>query len=460
MSIFRKKKVISWLTFLTLMLSFVLSAGLNTEQVYAAETGSWQLVETNKHIPSTDYNLVGEIRNTVMGTTGFIFDKYLMEGEEGKQIIIHSRRVDDGSLVAHVNYEITWDLPPSQILAGAQIGLNFAHKEISSSGGWGTAPGGSIYIDAGNIKPGGGTGNGIDFVNSEGNRFLGRNESNYFQMKKAMPVGTAGTKKALNIVLGNGYGYNYIYEWKEGPVAPTPTPTPSLKNSAADPFDSGARIMWQPASKALGYRLFRSVNKAELGISVTDFYITGTSYADVNVQPNTTYYYTVKPVLAEAKPFEGTDEKLGDVIASLNVTTGGQIYKPGVYKHFILLKLDNPYMSVDGTEQEVDPGHKTAPMLMNGRTMVPIRAIVEAMGGSIGWDGGTRKASIDARGNQIDMWIDKLDLKVNGKGLQMDVAPAIKGARTFLPIRFVGENLNCKVDWINSTKEIVIVYVE
>ncbi|MDD3705393.1 MAG: copper amine oxidase N-terminal domain-containing protein [Clostridiaceae bacterium] len=245
------------------------------------------------------------------------------------------------------------------------------------------------------------------------------------------------------------------------PAAPA-TPAASAATSAggsAEAFESGSRIMWQPAN-GLGYRLFRSTSKSGLGISVTDFYITGTAYADVNVEPNTTYYYTIKPVLAEAKPFEGIDEKLGATIATYTVTTGSKVYKPGIYKHFIMLKLDNPNMSVDGVSQEVDPGRSTSPMTIAGRTMVPIRAVVEAMGGTIGWEQGTRKITLTARGSVVEMWLDKTDIKINGVSQKMDVAPVSKNGRTFVPVRFAAENLNCKVDWINSTKEAVIVFEE
>jgi len=249
---------------------------------------------------------------------------------------------------------------------------------------------------------------------------------------------------------------------KPAATSPAPVITTTQANSAgsnAETFESGSRIMWQPAD-GLGYRLFRSTSKSDLGISVTDFYITGTSYADVNIEANTTYYYTVKPVLAEAKPFEGIDEKLGAAIATYTVTTGSQVYKPGSFKHFIMLKLDNPNMSVDGVIQEVDPGRSTSPMTIAGRTMVPIRAVVEAMGGTIGWEQDTRKITLTARGNVVEMWLDKTDIKINGVSQKMDVAPVSKNGRTFVPVRFAAENLNCKVDWINSTKEAVIVYEE
>jgi hypothetical protein len=58
------------------------------------------------------------------------------------------------------------------------------------------------------------------------------------------------------------------------------------------------------------------------------------------------------------------------------------------------------------------------------------------------------------------MWLGKTDITINGVNKKMDVAPASKNGRTFVPVRFAAENLNCKVDWINSTKEAVIVYEE
>lgn len=240
----------------------------------------------------------------------------------------------------------------------------------------------------------------------------------------------------------------------------TPPAASASTDTGAEAFESGARLMWPSVQNILGYRLYRSKNQRQLGISVTDFYITSTSYADVNVEPNTTYYYSVKPVLAEANPYQGIEEQLGDVIATFTITTGNEIYKPGFFKHFIMLKLDSPYMSIDGVEEEVDPGRGTAPIVLAGRTMVPIRAVVEAMGGTVGWDGATSLITLEARGNKVEMWLGKTDIKVNGTMKEMDIAPVAKDGRTYVPVRFAAENLNCKVDWINSTKEAIIVYEE
>ncbi len=264
---------------------------------------------------------------------------------------------------------------------------------------------------------------------------------------------TVGTKKSFYVGLYAGapgtLGTRYTYEWKALPA----------QNQSVEVFESGLRISWQPAA-GLGYRVFRSTEKSALGVSVTDFYITSTAFVDANAEDNTFYYYTVKPVIAEAKPLENISEKLGNPVATFEVKTLNTSYKPGLFKNFIILQLDSPNMSVNGMNQEVDPGRGTAPMIISGRTMVPIRAVVEAMNGNIEWEGASRKITLNARGNTVEMWLDRLDIIVNGVAGKMDVAPISKNDRTYVPIRFAAENLNCKVEWINSTKEAVVVYEE
>ncbi|EHL16964.1 hypothetical protein HMPREF9629_00206 [Peptoanaerobacter stomatis] len=215
---------------------------------------------------------------------------------------------------------------------------------------------------------------------------------------------------------------------------------------------------------AIGYRLYRSESEDSLGISVTDFYITSTNFTDVNAEPNTTYYYTLKEILAEADPLNGKREEIGDTLARWKTTTSefiGQGFKDkSATRHFIMLKIDDPKMSVDGIMQEVDPGKGTAPIVLRGRTVVPIRAIVEAMDGTVGWKYSTQEVSLKASGNSVKMWINKKQLVKNGKNEKMDIEPKVINARTFVPLRFGAENLNCQVDWINSTNSIIIVWSE
>jgi hypothetical protein len=229
-----------------------------------------------------------------------------------------------------------------------------------------------------------------------------------------------------------------------------------LQNGHSEVFDEGIFLSWQN-NNALGYRVFRSELEDELGISVTDFYMTSTSFADTNVEPSTTYYYSIKPVLKEADLLNGQDEVLGDIIKKHTVITGANVVNQYTEKSFIILQIDNPNMSLNGMLKEIDPGRGTTPMIISSRSMVPIRSVVESLNGTVSWDNNTRQITLIANGNTVIMWIDKYEINVNGKLFKIDVAPTIINGRTYVPVRFAAENLNTKVYWINTTREAVIL---
>jgi len=120
----------------------------------------------------------------------------------------------------------------------------------------------------------------------------------------------------------------------------------------------------------------------------------------------------------------------------------------------ITFQIGNPNIIVNGISQEIDPGRGTKPVIIPqwSRTVVPIRAIVEALGGIISWDGIARKVIINLKETVIELWID------NPKAKNYDVKPVIINDRTMLPLRFIAESLGCIVDWDNDTRTITITY--
>lgn len=51
----------------------------------------------------------------------------------------------------------------------------------------------------------------------------------------------------------------------------------------------------------------------------------------------------------------------------------------------IILQIDNPNMTVNNETAEIDPGRGTVPVIINDRTLLPVRGVIEAAGGSISW---------------------------------------------------------------------------
>ena len=252
------------------------------------------------------------------------------------------------------------------------------------------------------------------------------------------------------------------------PTPITQTPEPADPNTSTQTTgltaETGVKLSWSPIENALYYRVYRSTVQGEEGISITDFAITGTDYVDVNVNARTTYYYTVRGLYKEAT-VTGEPEELGAPSDPVTVTTGESILggnasdmPDDVMKNIIMMQIDNPYMSVNGVHQEVDPGMGTTPLLRNGRTLVPIRAIIEAMGGEVDYDIPTRTITLDCSGYQVKMWPDRKDFTVNNEPKEMDVAPEIIGNRTRVPLRFTAENVGCVVEWVDHTREILIIF--
>jgi uncharacterized protein YbbC (DUF1343 family) len=83
----------------------------------------------------------------------------------------------------------------------------------------------------------------------------------------------------------------------------------------------------------------------------------------------------------------------------------------------------------------------------NDRTMVPVRAISEAIGAQVDWDEAKRQVTIRNGESVVKLWIDNPEIDVNGEKHTMDTQPVIKDDRTMVPLRFVGEYLGMNVDW-------------
>lgn len=123
----------------------------------------------------------------------------------------------------------------------------------------------------------------------------------------------------------------------------------------------------------------------------------------------------------------------------------------------ISLQIDNPLMKVNGNELEIDEGRGTTPVVLNNRTLVPIRAIIDALGGSVEWINETRSVVLIIENDKVELFIDKNEAYYNGALTMLDVPPMVINERTMLPIRFVAESFNLSVAWDNNTKTVFIV---
>ena len=92
----------------------------------------------------------------------------------------------------------------------------------------------------------------------------------------------------------------------------------------------------------------------------------------------------------------------------------------------------------------------------DGRTMLPIRAISEALGAVVQWDEATKTATLTLGDKTVKVPIGQNTIDVNGNPVAMDTSSVIKDGRTLLPVRAIGEALGAEIGWDQQTETVSI----
>ena len=107
---------------------------------------------------------------------------------------------------------------------------------------------------------------------------------------------------------------------------------------------------------------------------------------------------------------------------------------------------------INGQVQQYDQ----MPVIVNGRTLVPLRGIFEALGAVVSWDDSTKTIIGVKATKSIVLQIDNTFASINNEATTLDVAPSIMNSRTMVPVRFVSEALGADVQWDGNTRTVTI----
>lgn len=117
-------------------------------------------------------------------------------------------------------------------------------------------------------------------------------------------------------------------------------------------------------------------------------------------------------------------------------------------------------LAEDGISVEVN-GEKVVfdqpPVIENGRTLVPFRAVLEKMGAEVDWDNDTQTVSCKLGEREVSLVINSDKMTVPEGEITLDVPAKIINSRTMVPVRAVSEGLGAQVDWDNDTRTVVVV---
>ena len=120
----------------------------------------------------------------------------------------------------------------------------------------------------------------------------------------------------------------------------------------------------------------------------------------------------------------------------------------------VVLTVGQKTMQVNGMPVAVD----AAPFIKDGRTLLPIRVLIETLGGTVQWNAQTKTATVALGSRTVALTVGSAKALVNGSPVTLDVAPMIVKGRTFLPLRAVAENLGLDLAWDAASQTISFTY--
>ncbi|MCC2684691.1 MAG: copper amine oxidase protein, partial [Paenibacillaceae bacterium] len=148
--------------------------------------------------------------------------------------------------------------------------------------------------------------------------------------------------------------------------------------------------------------------------------------------------------------------KVDDAVAAMKEAVKLDAKNLGLYKKlgklYELAGKTGVKLYVNGEE----PTFEVAPFIRGGSTLVPFRAIAEALKATVNWNPDERSVTVTRGDSTVKLYIDSVTAYVNGKEVTLEVPASIENGSMIVPVRFVSEALNANVQWEAETQFVVI----
>ncbi|MDR0819513.1 MAG: tetratricopeptide repeat protein, partial [Oscillospiraceae bacterium] len=242
------------------------------------------------------------------------------------------------------------------------------------------------------------------------------------------------------------------------------------------------RIIAIGAALALLITLFAACAKAEKPLSATELFSLSEKYlleqnyeqavaqllGVIEVEPKNARAYigAAEAYIALGKPdkaievlSKGLDElpDSPDILVMLYELTKPEATPEPTAENVIVLQIGNPNMTVNGVNTAID-GSGSAPLDVSGSTMIPLRGLLEAMGGAVTYDEFTGVVSAKYCDSIVELKLDSADARLNGLNIALLAATSTINGAMYCPAELIAYLCKGEVEWDNSTQSVTLTY--
>lgn len=130
------------------------------------------------------------------------------------------------------------------------------------------------------------------------------------------------------------------------------------------------------------------------------------------------------------------------------------------YKKLGTINSKRGKLGVKAFVNGVEPDFEVPPLIKNGNTLVPFRAIAEALQATVTWNPEDNSVTVVKDGVTVKLVIGVRKAFVNGQAVELEVAGEVYNGSTMVPARFISEALKADVQWEPESQSVVINEVE
>lgn len=223
------------------------------------------------------------------------------------------------------------------------------------------------------------------------------------------------------------------------------------------------RLYWKDnASNETAYIVERKTVNARSYSQLAKLDANTTKYTDLTAEKGKLYNYRVKAVndtlsSGYSNVVSGSVYELREIKTPETSTPEADTSLPVQNEVSMLFTINQGKYLVNGESKTMD----VSPIVINGRTLLPIRFVADPLGAVTEWKQDEQKVTVTLGSTKLELWINNNIALVNGNSTLIDpnnleIKPIIMNNRTMLPMRFVAEKLGCTVEWIPENSQIKI----
>ncbi len=165
--------------------------------------------------------------------------------------------------------------------------------------------------------------------------------------------------------------------------------------------------------------------------------VSGGGLNNLSLKPGCSKAYSV----LLAKPNKGRDLSRIDYNVDCDLVNGKEIKLPEGIKVFYQGSMIN---------------YDIKPAVIAGRILIPARLTFEKMGATVSWNPSSKTVNVQRGSKQVEIGIDRNQMRINGVASNLEVSAKIIDGRTMIPLRAVATALDCVVNWGDEDKMVVI----